>query len=270
MIKHFNTIVLLMGSMLFAQVTDLSKENIKDFPKNIEESTTKAVIRANMIEGYNQDLHQKTAYNSSGMIKSREIFNDSGDLMYTESYTYDEQNRILKIETLSDDETNYFLKEYEYTANGYTMTFSEHDALIQTIEYQLDQDKNIISQKETSYVGNEYTTLKTNEYKNGLLVKQNVKFGNDGNVITFKYNDKNLPIEEVIYDLKNRLVSKKRRAYDEQKNIIEEYMYDQSGRIKMTHRIKYIYDEKGNWTTRTQYTNSIEEPISNSKRTIRY
>ena len=268
--KHLNTFFLLMGGLLFAQINDLTKENIKDYPKNIEESTTKAMIRANMIEGYHQESHHKTTYNSLGLIKTRDAFNESGDLMYTETYSYDEQNRLIKIETLNDEETMNFLKEYEYTENGYTMTFSDHDILLQTIEYQLDDEKRIINQKETSYTGEVHVTTKSNEYKNDLLIKQTVKFGNDGNIITFKYNDKKLAIEEVIYDLKNRLVSKKRRAFDENNNIIEEYVYDQSGRVKMTHRIKYNYDNKGNWTTRTQYSNSIEEPISNSKRTIKY
>ena len=269
MIKKFSSILVLIGGILFAQTSDLEKEKLNNSPKSVEESLTKALIRANIIEDYIQEYYTKTSYNSKGFINQKEFYSEAGDLLFTEHYTYNDNDKLTKIEMSSNDESITKISDFEYTSDGYKETKSENDIIIAEVIYKLDGD-NIIYQKETSFLKDGIFTERSNEYKNNQLVKTEVKYGKDGYVVNYKYNQNQLPIEEVILDLKGKLVSKKRRLFDEKGNIIEENLYDATGRLKTNNRIKYEYDNNGNWILRTQFANNLEQPISNSKRTIRY
>lgn len=270
MIKKFSLIFSLVGGILFAQNTDLEKEKIINSPKFVEESFTKAIIRANIIEDYIQEYYTKTKYNTFGNISEKEFYSEAGELVFTETYTYDTENKLIKSEMINPEENFIVIKDYEYTPEGYKETKSENDIIIAINEYKIDANKKMIYQKETSMLEDGIFTERKNEYHQDQLIKTIVNYGKDGYTVTYKYDQNNLPIEEVIHDLKNNLVSKKRRKYDDKLNLIEEYLYDSTGRLKTNNRIKYEYDEKGNWTTRTQYANNLEQPVSNTKRTIRY
>lgn len=269
MIKKLSSILVLIGGILFAQKTDLEKEKIKNSPKSVEESFTKALIRANIIEDYIQEYHTKTNYNSNSYINQKEYFSDSGELLYTENYTYNEDGKLIKIEMNTSDETLTKVRDFEYNSEGFKEIISENEIIVSEIVYKLIDNK-IAYQKETSFIGDELFTERFNEYDKDLLVKTNVKYGKDGYVVNYKYNKNQLAIEEVVLDLKGNLVSKKRRIFDDYNNIIEENLYDSTGRLRTNNRIKYEYDDKGNWIIRTQFANNLEQPVSNSKRTIRY
>lgn len=270
MLKKITSLIILFGGLLMAQTTDYEKDKIKNQPKSIEESFTKAVIRANIIEDYSLEYHTKTSYNKAGYITQKDSYSESGDLIYAESYTYDEQNRITKIETTNPTQDFTVIRDFEYHDTGYTETKSENEVVVMVTTYVLNAKNQIISQKETNYIDENLVSERINEYQNNVIAKTDVRFNNGGYTVKYKYNAQNLPVEELVYDLKNKLVSKKIRAYNDHQNIVEENLYDNHGKLKTNHRIKYEYDDKGNWVTRTQYANSIEEPISNAKRTIRY
>ena len=270
MIKNIFHLALLLGGILFAQKNDLEKNNITGNPKNIEESNTKAIIKANIIEDYLQEYHTKVEYNSDGYITKKNHFNASGDPSFSEYYTYDSDNRLVKIESSTDDENLTIINDYEYSDQGYKITVSENDIVIKETVYTTDEKGNILSETETSYLQGNLVTNRVNEYKNNQISTTKVTYGKDGYIINYKHDTNGLPIEEVIMDLKNKLVSKKRRKFDDKKNLVEEFLYDTAGRLKTNSRILYSYDEKGNWIKRTQFANNIEEPISNATRTIRY
>ncbi|RLZ06495.1 hypothetical protein [Faecalibacter macacae] len=269
MIKKYSSILILVGGILFAQTTDLEKEKINNSPKSVEESFTKAIIRANIIEDYIQEFHTKTSYNTKGNINQKEHYSDTGDLLYTENYTYNDEGKLVKIEMTTEDQSFTKIHDFEYTTDGYKEIKSENETVIAETLYKIVDNK-IVYQKDTSLLENGIFTERTNEYKGEQLLKTDVKYGKDGYVVNYKYNQNLLPIEEVVYDLKGKLVSKKRRKFDEKGNIIEENLYDSTGRLKTNNRIKYEYDTNGNWTVRTQFANNLEQPVSNSKRTIRY
>lgn len=270
MIKKISSLIILIGSILSAQTTDLEKNKILNNPKSVEESNSKAIIKANFIEGYLQEYYTKTYYNTKGFLTKKEHYNDSGDLIFVDEYSYNNNNLIEKIESNDTNEQLLIIKDYEYFDNGFKELSSENDVIVKDITYQLGPNKEIISEKEINYANNNQMIERFNEFLNNNVIKTNVKYGKDGYNIQYKYDKANLPIEEVIYDLKNNLVSKKRRKFDEKKNIIEENLYDNTGKLKTNNRISYEYDEKGNWVKRTQYANSLEGPISNATRTIRY
>lgn len=270
MMKKFSSLFLLIGSLAFGQMNDVELNNLKDAPKSIEESNSKAIIRANIIEDYIQEYHTKTSYNSKGKITKIEHYSTNGDLAFTENYTYNDDGKIIVIEGINPDETLSIIKDYEYNSQGYKEITSENEIIVKEIEYIVDDQNNVISEKELVYNQGNQLTERFHTYKDKKLVQSKVVYGKDGHFISYKYDAKGLAIEEVLTDLKNKPISKKRRKYDENNNIVEENLYDSNGRLKTNNRILYQFDEKGNWNKRTQYANQLEEPISNTIRTIRY
>lgn len=270
MIKNIGYIALFFGGILFAQKNDLASNNIVGTPKNIEESNTKAIIKANIIEDYLQEYHTKIEYNSDGFITKKNHFNASGDPVFSETYTYDGNNKLIKIESITDDESFVIINDYEYFDTGYKIVVSENDIIVKETVYTTDNKGNILSEMETSFIQENLITNRVNEWKNNQMIKTKVTYGKDGYIVNYKYDANGLAIEETIFDLKDKLVSKKRRKFDDKKNLIEENLYDSTGRLKTNSRILYVYDEKGNWTKRTQFANNLEQPISNATRTIRY
>jgi len=269
MLKKISSLIILFGGLLLAQSSDYEKDKLKNNPKLVEESFTKAVIRANIIEDYVQEFHTKKTYNQAGNITQIESFGENGDLNYTEYYTYDDA-KIIKIEAKNPNEDFVIIRDFEYNENGYVVTKSENDIVVQQTTYVLNQDQKIVSEKEVNFLDENLVSERVNEYANNQLNKTEVKYNNGGYTVNFKYNTENLPVEETVVDLNKKLVSKKIRVYDQHQNITEENNFDSFGKLKTNNRVKYEYDDKGNWIIRTQFANNLEQPISNSKRTIRY
>lgn len=269
MIKKIGSLAILLGNILFAQTNDLQKNNIINSPNYVEESNSKAIIKANLIDEYIQDYYTKTYYNKNGYISERDFFDESGNLILKETYSYNEKNQLIKNEAVYDNQEMIIIKDVEYFDNGYKEIISENDIIVKEIVFQINTKQQIISEKETDFINNGLETEKTNEYQGEKLIKSSVKFGKEGYIIQYKY-DKNNPIEEVIFDLKNNLIQKKRRKFDDQNNIIEENLFDNAGKLKTNNRILYEFDDKGNWLKRTQFANKFEQPISNTIRTIKY
>lgn len=270
MMKKISALCILISSLAFGQGISVSDTSLKSSPKTIEESNSKAIIRANIIEDYIQEYHTKTMYNSNQSIATVEHYSSEGDLAFTEKYTYDEQGKLMMIEGINPDETLTIIKDYEYSPDGYKEITSENEVVVKEIEFTTDSSGKVLSEKEIAFHQGNQITERFHTYKNDQLIQSKVTYGKDGHIITYKYDAKGQLIEDVIVDLKNKPISKKRRRFDENNNIVEENLYDMNGRLKTNNRILYEYDEKGNWTKRTQYANQHEEPISNTIRTIRY
>lgn len=270
MLKKYSSLIIFISGILFAQTNDLQKNNISSQPKLIEESNTKAIIKANIIDGYLQEYYTKTFYNPIGNITKREFYNENGDITFTETFFYTKNNVLEKIEGINPEENFIIIKDYEYSPNEYKEIISENDIIVKEIIYKLNNNQDIVSENEINYTNNNSIVQKTNEYQDKNIIKTSINYGKDGYIILYKYNKFNQPIEEAIYDLKNKLISKKRRIFDEKGNITEENLYDNNGRLKTNSRIIYQYDDNGNWSKRTQYANTIEQPISNTIRTIKY
>lgn len=262
-------ILLLSSNIIFAQKNDWQKNNLQSNPKIIEESNTKAIIRANLVEGYMQDYYTKTYYNTDGFIAKIENFSENGDLNTTDFYTYNDQQLIL-IERKNPEESFKITKEFAYVDNGYIETTKENGILIAEKIYMLDQNKNILSEQENNLIEETITSKRQNEYQNNKLVKTTVTYGNDGYIVNYKYSNAEIPAEEIVYDLKNKLVSKRLRKFDEKGHIIEENYFGSDAKLRTNNRILYEFDEKGNWIKRTQYANDIDTPISNTIRTFKY
>ena len=107
-------------------------------------------------------------------------------------------------------------------------------------------------------------------YQNGFLVKTQVKYNQGSYTLDYKNDAKGNPIEEIYLDKDNKAVNKYLRKFDDNNNMTEEVMLDETGKVKHISTIKYQYDNHKNWTKRTQYVKNFDQPISNTTRTIRY
>ena len=171
----------------------------------------------------------------------------------------------------NNDESLVFNFDYEYTTDGYIVTKSENDVNVSKTEYKLDQNQNVTYERETNLLEDSDVFIeKTFQYQNGFLVKTLVKYNQGTYTLNYKNDSKGNPIEETYMDKNNKQVNKYVRKFDENNNIIEETVIDETGKVKNISTIKYQYDNHKNWIKRTQFVKNIDQPISNTTRTIRY
>lgn len=271
MLKYFVLSTILFSGLAIAQKSEIEKNKVNGKPTFIEESMQKASIRMQQITGYELQYHTKSVYNDNGNPISREYFNEDGNRVSSESFSYNEDNKISFSEMKSEDESLKFYFQYEYTEDGYSITKSENDVNILKIEYKLDQNQNVIFEKETNlFEEGDLFTEKKYEYTNGFLTKTFIKYNNGSHTLSYKNDAKGNPTEELYTDKNNKLIYRFVRKFDDNQNIVEETTYDSNGKITNSSQILYEYDEQKNWLKRTQYTAKIDQPISNTLRTIRY
>lgn len=271
MLKYIVLSTVLFSGFGIAQKTEIEKNKVNGTPVTLEESMQKASIRMQQITGYELQYHFKSTYNKEGNPVTKEYFNENGDRISTETFTYNEANKISSSETVSENQALKFNFQYEYTPDGYSITKSENDVNILLTEYKLDANENILSEKETNLFeeGNLFTE-RNNEYTNGFLTKTTVKYNNGFHTLSYKNDALGNPIEEIYTDKKNKLIYRFVRKFDKNNNIVEEKTFDTNGKVVNSSQIMYEYDDQKNWTKRTQYTSKIDQPISNTLRTFRY
>ena len=270
MLKNIALITLLVSGFSFAQKSETQKNKLLGNPTFVEESMQKARIRMAQISGYELEYYTKSTYNKDGNPTKREYFNEDGSRTFSESFAYNDAGKMLSSELKSEDESLIFNFDYEYTEDGYVVVKSESDVNVQRNEYKLDDKQNVTYEKETNLLEDNVFIEKTNEYKNGFLVKTAVKYNNGDYTLEYKNDANGNPIEENYLDKANKLVNKFVRKYDDKNNLTEEITIDATGKTKNTSKIMYQYDNNKNWTKRTQYVSQIDQPISNTTRTIRY
>jgi len=265
MLKNIALITILFSGFAFAQKSELQQNDVLGNPTFIEESMQKARIRMKFIEGYETEYYTKSTYNKDGNPTKRDYFDEAGNKTFAETFNYNESNKLISREMKNNDESLVFNFDYEYTTDGYIVTKSENDVNVSKTEYKLDQNQNVTYERETNLLEDSDVFIeKTFQYQNGFLVKTLVKYNQGTYTLNYK-ND-----AETYMDKNNKQVNKYVRKFDENNNIIEETVIDETGKVKNISTIKYQYDNHKNWVKRTQYAKDIDQPISNTTRTIRY
>ena len=271
MLKNISLIALLFSNFAFAQKSELVQNDVFGNPIFIEESMQKARIRMMHIEGYDQEYYTKSTYNTAGNPTKRDYFDEEGNVSFSESFNYNDTNKLASRELKNTDESLIFNFDYEYTPEGYIVTKSENDVNVVKIEYKLDQNQNITYEHESNLLEDNYIFIEKNHlYQNGFLVKTQVKYNQGSYTLDYKNDAKGNPIEEIYLDKDNKAVNKYLRKFDDNNNMTEEVTLDETGKVKHISTIKYQYDNHKNWTKRTQYVKNFDQPISNTTRTIRY
>ncbi len=271
MLKNIALITILFSGFAFAQKSELQQNDVLGNPTFIEESMQKARIRMKFIEGYETEYYTKSTYNKDGNPTKRDYFDEAGNKTFAETFNYNESNKLISREMKNNDESLVFNFDYEYTTDGYIVTKSENDVNVSKTEYKLDQNQNVTYERETNLLEDSDVFIeKTFQYQNGFLVKTLVKYNQGTYTLNYKNDSKGNPIEETYMDKNNKQVNKYVRKFDENNNIIEETVIDETGKVKNISTIKYQYDNHKNWIKRTQFVKDIDQPISNTTRTIRY
>ncbi len=250
MLKNIALITILFSGFAFAQKSELQQNDVLGNPTFIEESMQKARIRMKFIEGYETEYYTKSTYNKDGNPTKRDYFDEAGNKTFAEIFNYNESNKLISREMKNNDESLVFNFDYEYTTEGYIVTKSENDVNVSKTEYKLDQNQNITYERETNLLED-----------SDVFINKTLNYNNDA---------KGNPIEETYVDKDNNQVNKYVRKFDENNNIIEETVIDETGKVKNISTIKYQYDNHKNWVKRTQFVKDIDQPISNTTRTIRY
>ncbi|GEM50458.1 hypothetical protein EB1_02480 [Empedobacter brevis NBRC 14943 = ATCC 43319] len=271
MLKKITLIPLLISGFAFAQKSELEQNDIIGHPNYIEESMQKARIRVMHIEGYDLEYYTKSTYNKDGNPVKRDYFDEAGNTTFSESFHYNESNKLISRELKNEDGSLVFIFDYEYTTDGYIVIKSENDVNVLKTAYKLDTHQNVTYERETNLLEDTDVFIEKNyQYQNGFLIKTLVKYNQGSYTLDYKNDAKGNPLEEVYTSKDNKQVNKYLRKFDDNNNIIEETTLDETGKIKNVSTIKYQYDEHKNWTKRTQYVKHFDQPISNTTRTIRY
>lgn len=270
MFKQIVVLSLFITSISFAQKSEIQKNKIAGNPTFIEESMQKAQTRMNQITGYELEYYTKSTYNKDGNPIKREYLNEDGTRSFSENFVYNDAGKLTLREMKNEDESLIFTFDYEYTENDYVVIKSENDVNIQRNEYKLDEDGNIIFEKEINLLEENIFIEKKYTFKNGLLVKTEVKYDKENYTLEYQNDQNGNPKEELYIGKDKKMISKFIRKFDSNQNMIEEVTLDQNGKTKNISTIKYLYDDQQNWIKRTQFVKDIDQPISNTTRTIRY
>ncbi|WP_413532107.1 hypothetical protein [Empedobacter brevis] len=271
MLKNIVLITILFSGFAFAQKSELDQNDVFGNPTYIEESMQKARIRVKFIEGYETEYYTKSSYNKDGNPTKRDYFDEGGNKILEETFQYNDQDKLISRIMKNNDESLIFNFDYDYTTDGYIVTKSENDVNVSKTEYKLDENQNVTYERETNLLEDSDVFIeKTFQYQNGFLVKTLVKYNNGSYTLNYKNDAKGNPLEEIYLSKDNKEINKYLRKFDENNNIIEETVIDETGKIKNISTIKYQYDNHKNWTKRTQFVKDIDQPISNTTRTIRY
>ncbi|WP_068598461.1 hypothetical protein ACF3NR_10680 [Vaginella massiliensis] len=267
--KKILTLILCGFSIYGFSQTDLEKNDLRGKIKMLEEKKSKAMIRMNHVEGYQQEYHKKVDYNIAGFLVSEQFFDEKNLPTYTATYTYDSDG---KLKAKDMDSYNNFLKideRYEYDGQTITIKTTEND--VPVLEKKLlYEGSNLVEDRSRNLEEEDIFINEKNEYNaKNQLIKKTVDYDNGKYEINYRYNDLGLVVEEEMKS-GNALVSKKIRQFNEKGDMTAEKMFDKDLKLKYDVSILYEYDAQNNWVKRTHYNANLDAPITNTTRKIVY
>lgn len=198
------------------------------------------------VSGYHDEENTYT-YDEEGK-KIEEIKYAYGNLVGKDKFTYNENGDLAEIHSHSSNGTLVWKELYEYGDSG---------NLARKIIYRY-------------LYGGLYCTFKYIYDTKGNLIEESMfdKYGKQewGYQEQRDSNDNVIEMQSFGYD--GRLSSKTSIEYDTMGNVTEILLLDSEGLLERTITYSYVYDQKGNWTKRTEYRNAI--PASLTIREIEY
>ncbi|MDK7375500.1 MULTISPECIES: hypothetical protein [Weeksella] len=253
-----------------AQETDWVRQDLRGRVKSVTEVKTKAMIRVNHIEKYQQEYNRVSEFREDGLLQAEKFFDEENLPTYTVNYIYNETNQLIHKDI---DSYNQFLKIdeiYTYEAHQTKITVTENEVAVQERIQEFDAYKNLLSEKMRSLEEEGIFVNEENKYnEQNQLTSKRVNYDHGEYEIRYSYNAKGLLTKEEVL-VNGEVSTTKMRQYNEQNDLIAEKQFDQSMKLNYSVEIKYAYDQHNNWITRTQYHHKLDAPISNTTRQIVY
>tara|TARA_R110001583_G_scaffold6249_5_gene32213 strand:- start:1544 stop:2614 length:1071 start_codon:yes stop_codon:yes gene_type:complete len=217
--------------------------------------------KGNMTESIsyvNQSIESKATaeYNEFSKLITRSRYYGENDKPYeTQTYIYDENNRIKKL-IIGGDIYEYFyskkgvLNQMNRLINGNQLVqstfYNDKEKIIKKLTY--DYNKNITSTGSYIYDRNSNLINYTSIDGDGIIK----------NATETKYNNKNLVLEEIKYKGKKEVSRKEVSEYDKKGKLTLVINYNSKG--KVTRKVKYEYDKKGNIIEHLTFFQNSETP----------
>ncbi len=174
-------------------------------------------------------LLSKTTYNQEGKTISEIQYDSSGNVLQEYLYKYNDKGQVIEEIMRDGDGFDAEHTSYEMDDNGRIKKELRHymDETYDTIQYSYVDDK--LTKKECCDFDGDLESIEEFEYKDGLLVSRVVK------------------------DEGGEILSEKKMLYDEQKNLLEEYIFD--GEQGTTFKRVNEYYSSGNKKSVLTYNN---------------
>lgn len=168
-------------------------------------------------------------YNKNNLLEKTITYSNYTDSKFIVAFKYNEKNQKTEEITGSDNKINYTHK-FTYDKKGNKSTEARYDeSSIQTFK-----DSFIYNYKKKYYETFSFKDMKKGSYK-----------------VYFNIKGQLYKLEN--YSSKSELQSKSLHIFDKYGNQIKVINSDNQGKITGTSEVKFTYDKKGNWLTRSSY-----------------
>jgi hypothetical protein len=251
--------------------TDLIEENIYD-PYNLKrkaKSFREVVYEAvcyseNPQKGRIADIspcETHATYNSNGSIKEEISYTRKNFLRKT--FSYDFKGYLVEVKRYKTDGDLTLKYQYKYNDTGKLISLSTYErdgSLLSEDTFKYDARGNRIEEN--------YSLSKlSNHYDHADNLIEQKCYDSNSNLSfksLFKYDIRGNKIEEKRYDPDGSLIFESTFKYDNRGNQIEEKRNESDGGFQLE-TYTYIYDERGNWISKTDYVDQIAIFITERK-----
>ena len=200
----------------------------------------------------------KMSFDKSGRYTEYASMTPGGDLSYKTTYAYFAAEKRAVLTYHKKDENPFVTKHWRYNAQGLLSEIQEYNkdnTAGWRYVHTYDEKGNRVTldsyKPEGTFYSKTSSTFDAKGNETGYLL-QTTGYANSSRKYT--YDDKGNKTEEIWMNGKNETDFRFVRAYDAYGSMTEESTYKKDKLIgKVTWQ--YVYDKKGNWIRRTQYSN---------------
>lgn len=237
---------------------DLDKSNLKGNVWKIQETSYEGEEKFGeyVVGDKNYWGHSYYEFNKAGNITVSKKLDDDGEVISISKYTYDKSDNCILIVTYMDDELTHKQVNVIDKNRIIEVKVFDKDEELESI-YKYDYSGNDISGGGVFDKNGNITNTFTNELRNGLLTKQteNDSIGAIIRISRFNRNKNGDVIEQVIQYPKDTYEYNEYKysfsyEYDEERNWIKQYQFDEDGQIEdiIIRNIVYFGDDKKSYS----------------------
>jgi hypothetical protein len=254
-IRYFAFFLILLVSCNSNSVKNsLDAENLKGKVKSFKEYwSDKKDDKGKLIKS----IANCSFFNVKGFITESQEYGANGKVVEKVNYNYDENDRLISKQASSGDGDLKWRLEYSYHEKDSIAAMSllgSDGSVLNSTNYRYVDGEILNPMKETKFQFGE------NYYDNkGCLIE--MKMVDNQFSIKYSYSDK-LLTEVAFFDNNKQLKSKDTYKYDSKNNLTEKRNVLSSGKLSGLSEYQYLFDEKGNWTTKKELSNHKLTSIS--------